>query len=215
MTSLESLAAPSDLLRLNWGERGYSLIVVTDVIDESQRVCVPSWSPSPLASLWHLRVSKRMLWFGLSPPPRPGRLSGVPSQCMRPVFFFCVKNYLRALELFACELGGGLLLTRRPGGRRAALKSHQRGAEIGATREPSGQRCRVAISPLVRLERWAAPVSWARGSWFKAGFQKQGSLTVALSPELRVTERRRKEYHYLLQCQEISISYGSQAASFY
>lgn len=38
---------------------------------------------------------------------------------------------------------------------------------------------------------------------------------LSVSPELRVTERRRKDYYDLLQYQEISGPQGSQAGSFY
>lgn len=205
-TSLEKL------LVICWGWTGGSVAIFSAIeaswqqtwSDNLQRVCPPSCSSSPLASLWHLCISKGMCWFAQSPTPLPGQLRGVPSQWMHLIYF---KNYLHASELFACELGDGLPLTQCLGVCKAALKSHQRGAEIGATQVPSGQRCRGVIFLLVRLERWAVTRQLGRRimvqSWFPKGRGCWPLLSV--SPEFRVTERRRKEYYYLLQYQEISI----------
>lgn len=69
---------------------------------------VPPWSPSP--PLWH-----SLCWFGQSPTPTlPSSHGGSQS------------THLCASELVACELGDAFLLTPRPKGCKAALKSHQK-----------------------------------------------------------------------------------------
>lgn len=64
-------------------------------------MCIPWWSPSPLASLWHLWVSKHMCWFGQSPTPHPGQLRGGAQSTHASRFFQKLFACFRALCLRA------------------------------------------------------------------------------------------------------------------
>lgn len=133
------------------------------------------------------------------------QLTRVPSQ-------YILKSLFCASELIACELGDGFLLTPHPKSCKAALKSHQR---LVLPTSPVGRG--EQGSPL-HLPGWKDRLSLSAGQEVvvKAAPQSRGHRTVlSVSPELRVTERRRKDYYDLLQYQEISGPHGSNAGSFY